>query len=459
MSEHSEIIDLGITKIDNEPISIKLDNNFSNTKTSMNSSSIAGPEIQLLMNEKKNVPKQGNTESIEDLENELNMLSDVVPEKSTLNLNPQPSPSLFSVKIDESKNESINLGPEISKPDNETWDGYKKFNDIPVNPGMNVESLEPKMTKEELLKEKFCILRKLEDLERKGVSLTKKYSMDSNLAEMKGEYEMIISEKERKNSVKFQQKMLMACVTGLEFLNNKFDPFDVNLDGWGESVNENVTDYDEVFAELHEKYKSKAKMAPELKLLFMLGGSAIMVHMTNSMFKSSIPGMDDIMRQNPELMKQFTQAAASSMQQEAPNMSNFMSSFGGPPQQPQQQQQMPPFGNSQQTERFVEKTNRPDIQQSRAPGMSVNNFGTNLVSEPEKTPRKRPEMKGPSNIDDILANLKPKQVNIKKSREEDASSMISVEDLRKRDNDFPKPTPKKNRKKPVSERNSVSLDI
>ena len=68
-------------------------------------------------------------------------------------------------------------------------------------------------------------------------------------------------------------------------------------------------------------------------------------------------------------------------------------------------------------------------------------------------------MKGPSNIDDILSNLKPKQVNIKKSREEDASSMISVEDLRKRDNDFPKPTPKKNRKKPVSERNSVSLDI
>ena len=71
----------------------------------------------------------------------------------------------------------------------------------------------------------------------------------------------------------------------------------------------NVEDYDEIFAELHEKYKSKAKMAPELKLLFQLGGSAIMIHMTNTMFKSSMPGMDDIMRQNPELMQQFTQAA------------------------------------------------------------------------------------------------------------------------------------------------------
>ena len=39
-----------------------------------------------------------------------------------------------------------------------------------------------------------------------------------------------------------------------EFLNNKFDPFDIKLDGWSEAVNENVDDYDDVFGELHEKY-------------------------------------------------------------------------------------------------------------------------------------------------------------------------------------------------------------
>ena len=110
--------------------------------------------------------------------------------------------------------------------------------------------------------------------------------MESSLLEMQGEYETLVSEKERKNSVKFQGRMLMAAITGLEFLNNKFDPFDLHLDGWGEQVNENIDDYDEIFAELHEKYKSKATMAPELKLLFQLGGSAIMVHMTNTMFKS-----------------------------------------------------------------------------------------------------------------------------------------------------------------------------
>ena len=43
----------------------------------------------------------------------------------------------------------------------------------------------------------------------------------------------------------------MACVTGLEFLNNKFDPFDVKLEGWAEQLNENIEEYDEIFGELH----------------------------------------------------------------------------------------------------------------------------------------------------------------------------------------------------------------
>ena len=49
--------------------------------------------------------------------------------------------------------------------------------------------------------------------------------MESSLLEMKGEYETHVAEKEKKTSVKFQGKMLMACITGLEFLNNKFDKF------------------------------------------------------------------------------------------------------------------------------------------------------------------------------------------------------------------------------------------
>ena len=58
---------------------------------------------------------------------------------------------------------------------------------------------------------------------------------------------MGLAEKEKSNSIKFQGRMLMACLTGIEFLNNKFDPFDIKLEGWSENMMENVGDYDEVF--------------------------------------------------------------------------------------------------------------------------------------------------------------------------------------------------------------------
>jgi hypothetical protein len=128
--------------------------------------------------------------------------------------------------------------------------------------------------------------------------------------------------------------MLMACVTGLEFLNNRFDPFSVQLDGWGESVNENINDYDEIFEELNEKYGGGGDMAPELRLLFTLAGSAFMFHLSNTMFKSSIPGMDDVLQQNPELMKQFAEAAVGSM--------NKGPQQGMPVQQQQQRPPEPP---------------------------------------------------------------------------------------------------------------------
>ena len=468
MSE-PQIIDIGLTEV-SDSINLNIDKSES-------SGSGLGPGIEMLMNDKKKTKlSSSGSGDIESLEKELNELTDSIPQDAGPKLNINKN-SIFDVKFDDDigvetqpldepiKIEKINLGSKTAEQ--ETKHDFKKFNDIPVTPTSNFPK-EPQLSKEELLKEKFSYLRKLEALERKGVNLTKKYSMDSNLSEMKGEYEMIISEKEKQNSIKFQQKMLMACVTGIEFLNNKFDPFDVKLDGWGEGVNENINDYDEVFAELHEKYKSKAQMAPELKLLFMLGGSAIMTHMTNSMFKSAMPGMDDIMRQNPDLMNQFTQAAASSMQNQAPGLSSFVNSFS-PPQNPHQnvpsrggnnisQEDVFPYPR-QQSRREQSPPNRPDIQKSRQnDGVQLNSFGSPTdTDELEQTPRQRPEMKGPTNIDDILANLKTKKsINLNQEKDDDAKSVISVEDLKSIQE--LRPT-KKIKRKPISERNTISLDI
>ena len=158
------------------------------------------------------------------------------------------------------------------------------------------------------------MMKRLEEWRAKGHVSGAHFNSDSTYEEVEDEYETALEDKKKGESKKLYSWWFMTFVNTVEYANAAFNPFDINLDGWGEQVSDDIDSYDEIFGELHEKYKSKAKMAPELKLLFQLGGSAIMVHMTNTMFKSSLPGMDDIMRQNPELMQQFTSAAVNSMQ-------------------------------------------------------------------------------------------------------------------------------------------------
>ncbi len=443
------------------------------------------PGIELLMNEKKldksrpSTPVNGevNIADLNKLESELNELSE--PKKSLKNAqsdlfsikketNSGPEPIKLDIKPIEINNNSpikpIPLNIKNPEKKNETWDGFKKFNDIPISD----PEKQPvkKLNHEEELREKFKYLRKLETIEKKGVKLSKNYTMESSLMEMQGEYETHLSERETKNSVKFQGKMLMAAITGLEFLNNRFDPFDLKLDGWSEQVNENIDDYDDIFGELHEKYKSKASLAPEIKLLFQLGGSAVMLHMTNTMFKSAMPGMDDIMKQNPELMQQFTQAAVNSMGESNPGFGNFMNNFvPGNNDIPTPNMGTPPPPLQTQTaksQRYAPPTNRPDLTSSKTQaGISIQEKFSPF-DEPQQiktpAPQKRAEMKGPSDISQLLSGLKSKQVNVTAGNNEERDpSTVSISELKELSS---QKQPKSNRKQSSSKsNNTISLDL
>lgn len=155
--------------------------------------------------------------------------------------------------------------------------------------------------------EKQDLLYKFYRLTSKGVPVGKKFNMQSDIREMRSEFNRIQRDSEVKASIRFSRRMLMACVTGIEFLNKRYDPFDVKLDGWSESVMENMDDYDNVFERLHDKYASKVSMAPEIELLLSLAGSAFMFHLTNSMF-NSLPNIKDIAKQNPDILKNMMQS-------------------------------------------------------------------------------------------------------------------------------------------------------
>lgn len=208
------------------------------------------------------------------------------------------------------------------------------------------------------MNEKKEILYQMDRLESKGYRLPKKFSLQSDIEEMRAEYNRVVREKEVDASVRFQRKMMMAFVTGVEFLNDRYDPFDIQLSGWSDTVHENINDYDDIFEELHDKYKgSGRKMAPEVRLLMSLSGSAFMFHFTNRMFKQSkVPDVEDVLRSDPNLMKQFQAAAVNRARTQNDGgglfgmVGNFFGGFGGggrptmptatPQQSPQQQTRM-----------------------------------------------------------------------------------------------------------------------
>jgi len=181
------------------------------------------------------------------------------------------------------------------------------YDDEPMG-GPGAEEEQPSKGYTSIDEEKSDLINKLGRLEKKGFAVNKRLTAYSNIEELRSEVKRITYSIDVEQSVRFSRRMLIACVTGLEFLNKRYNPFEVQLEGWSESVMENVDDYDGVFEELYVKYRSKVSVAPEVKLIMMLGGSAMMFHLTNSMFKSVMPNMNDVIKQNPDLVKNMMSA-------------------------------------------------------------------------------------------------------------------------------------------------------
>jgi hypothetical protein len=267
---------------------------------------------------------------------------------------------------------------------------YDNYQSSSSSPSISLTPAPPRDLEAEKA-EKIEYLNKLQRLEAKGYPVSKRFTMDNSLEEVKQEFARLVDARNLESSLRFQRQMLMGAITGMEWLNNKFDPFDIKLEGWSESVHTNVEDFDEIFEELYDKYKERGKMPPEMRLMMAVAGSGFMCHVSNSFFRQKMPTMDDVMRNNPMLAKQMAQAAAA---QAGPGFGNFMGmAMGMPPSGPPGGQQMP------QAAQAVDP-----------PGPTGGFFGNNSRSAPNPSqqaqaaaaPGQRREMKGPSGVDDIL---------------------------------------------------------
>jgi len=204
--------------------------------------------------------------------------------------------------------QSVPTQPQMDEEIDYGEDEPMFFDDSPDEGPGGSQSEQPSKGYNSVDEEKSDLLNKLARLEKKGFAVNKRLNAYSNVEELRTEVKRITYSIDVEQSIRFSRRMLVACVTGLEFLNKRYNPFEIQLEGWSESVMENVDDYDGVFEELYVKYRSKVNVAPEVKLIMMLGGSAMMFHLTNSMFKSALPNMNDVLKQNPDLVKNMMSA-------------------------------------------------------------------------------------------------------------------------------------------------------
>ena len=191
-----------------------------------------------------------------------------------------------------------------------------------------------------------------------------------------------------------------------------------------------------------------------------------MVHMTNTMFKSALPGMDDIMKQNPELMQQFTQAAVNSMGEQSPGFGGFMNNIMRNEPNPNVEVGPPPTPlktRAEKSTRYAVNTNRPDIAVARGQdGYDISDtFETVDRMRPDRSAKQdqqRAEMKGPSDIEELISGLKSKTPNPTEPvviPVKDGST-VSIQDLKEMQTAN---IPSRSNSRKKSERTSISLDF
>lgn len=495
-----EVIDIGLSDL--EPISLNLKDNTNSVDF--------GGGIEMFMNdEQRSSAKQVSVDfdDLDKLENQLNQLSgNKAPSGTSSTLFGESTKSisglasnLFGFGSKPAAEESVKSTGAYEKTDSKlgqsttsslgntkTWDGFTKVGDIPPSNGSSQrQSSSNNMSDREKRRKKREMIKRLQEWYDNGQikQAPSHFTLDSDYDEIEDEYETALEDKRKKDSVKLQGWWFITLVNSLEYANSAFDPFGISLDGWGEKVSEDLPEYEEIFGELHDKYKG-GKLAPEVSLLMRLGFSAAVVGFSNKALSSAAPGMSDIIRQSPELMRTFNDATVKALSSQSPgfafannlvnpSQNDVNTSFGPPPKPVETKSQPPPArpGAMQYTQTPIRDpaatahpSNRPDIAMGRGAmfresGVEVGN-GYSDVRQQTSSASSRPEMRGPqTDVDDILSGLKMKTVHIHEQtsqgvRVED-ESMISISSLKDMANaEIPK---KSNRRKPRSDKNTISL--
>jgi hypothetical protein len=166
---------------------------------------------------------------------------------------------------EEQEEESENGNPMMDEPYNE-----------------NEYDSSPQMSYEEIQQRKGYILYNLERYRKQGYELSRMFGTGHSLEELETELSRIETEKDMDNGLKLCKDGLLVFTKAIETANSIYGQNWIKLNGWTAFVMEEYKThkYDDVFVKLWTKYKSKLPDSPEITLIWLLGTSAFVFHMS-----------------------------------------------------------------------------------------------------------------------------------------------------------------------------------
>lgn len=291
----------------------------------------------------------------------------------------------------------------------QTWDDYGKYQNIPGDGQGAGGGGGGAASEEAITAEKMDLLRKLESRERDGAKLLKKYTLTDSLAEMRAELKALDDEIQRRANISFYKKTLVYSMHSLEWLNGNLRPIDgFTLDGFTSELEEaiNGPDYEEVLAELYEKYKTQLKVWPELKLLFLLGGGVAAFNFRKNMARNITNLASAMMNQYPDANQMAEQAMMQSML-------NGGSGDGMPQQPPSAYGAAPPQYNPRFGAPLPPQNQRPPDPPMRTRSLEPTPMAATAGARYNGPPPQasvapsglRPEMQGPRDLNSLFSGM------------------------------------------------------
>ena len=268
----------------------KINNNKSDTKKSSDTDYY----MNLLANDNKTLPNRKESSSESEIQN-----SESSSSKSTTSVKSSSSKKSNHSKKSEHAYSTYNNASSPKDKYKETKHSSPSNNNTSNNNTSN-NTTSNNLTPLQLRVKKIDLLGKLSELKKKGFDLSREYDFNSHIEDMEYELDLLRNFVNKRNGMKLVKSGLLNVVSIIEFMNDKYDPFDFHLQGWGEHMSVEIDSYESVLEELYEKYKGAGQnMPPEVKLILLLIASAGAFHFSKT--QASLPGLDTILKNNPNI--------------------------------------------------------------------------------------------------------------------------------------------------------------